>query len=119
MRRIRRDAIATLAVIIAVACGLFAACSPARPEGLDPSKLPVDVQGDYAVFAQRCSKCHSLARPLDSGIDDDDYWRSYVARMRRMPASGISADDEVQILRFLHYYSMDLRAKKKAKEQGG
>jgi hypothetical protein len=38
--------------------------------------------------------------------------------MRHMPASGISAEDEQVILRFLRWFSADLRAKKKAKEGG-
>lgn len=95
-----------------------AACPGSRADGLDRGTVPADVQADYDVFAQRCSKCHSLARPLDSGIDDDEYWIAYVARMRRMPASGISADDERDILRFLRWFSADLRAKKRAKVGG-
>src|SRR5258706_14077861 len=83
-----------------------------RPEGLDPSTLPDEVRGDYAVFAQRCSKCHSIARPLNSGISDENYWAMYVARMRRQPGSGISPDDAVAILRFLHYYSLEQLRKK-------
>ena len=67
---------------------------------------------DYALFALRCSKCHSLARPLNSGIDRDDYWRLYVAKMRRQPGSGISVEDSVAILRFLHLYSIEQRRKK-------
>jgi hypothetical protein len=81
--------------------------SGARSEGIDPSTLPVEVRADYAVFAQRCSKCHSLARPLNSGISDENYWAMYVARMRRQPGSGISPDDAPRILRFLHYYSLE------------
>jgi hypothetical protein len=96
------------------AAALWAAtigCSGPR-EGLEPSAMPTDVQADYEVFSQRCSKCHSLARPLNSGIDDDEWWARYVARMRRMPGSGISHDDEAQILRFLHWYSLDQKKKK-------
>lgn len=88
-----------------LAAMLFAACSSFRADGVNVAKLPPDVRGDYEVFAQRCSKCHSLARPLGSGIDDDEYWRWYVERMRRQPSSGISPADEAPILRFLHYYS--------------
>jgi hypothetical protein len=84
----------------------------ARNEGLDVSTLPESVRPDYAVFAQKCSKCHSLARPLTSGIDEDDYWVMYVAKMRRQPQSGISQEDTVVILRFLHYFSMEERRKK-------
>src|SRR5256885_16136139 len=78
---------------------------PPRFEGLDPRQMPVEVRADYALFAQRCSKCHSLARPLQSGIIGDDYWADYVERMRRQPGSGISPEDATLILRFLHYFS--------------
>jgi hypothetical protein len=71
-----------------------------------------DLRADYLVFAQRCSKCHSLGRPLNSGIDTDEYWQIYVTRMRRQPASGISLADTVPILRFLHAYSIAQRRKK-------
>ncbi len=93
------------------ATALSAACGSARegPEGLDPSTLADNVRADYAVFAHRCSKCHSLARPLDSGIDKDEDWAMYVARMRKQPASGISPDDVAPILRFLHYYAQEQR----------
>jgi hypothetical protein len=107
-------------VLALVALGALAqvACpSPdARSEAIDPSALPQDVRADYDVFAQRCSKCHSLSRPLNSGIVDDDYWALYVARMRRQPGSGISLDDSRVILSFLHYYSLDQIRKKKAHE---
>jgi hypothetical protein len=102
-----------LALVVGFSLGL-GGCSGwlARSEGIDPSTLPENLRADYAVFAQRCSKCHSLARPLSSGIDDDDYWAMYVARMRRQPASGISQEDTVVILRFLHYFSEQQKAKK-------
>ncbi len=89
------------------------ACGPVHgSDEVDTAKLPEDLRGDYAVFAQRCSKCHSLARPLTSGIDDDEYWRRYVEKMRRQPSSGISPDDEAPILRFLHYFSEEQKKKK-------
>ena len=107
------------ALALAAALGL-AGCPSSetitRGEGLDEAKLPADVRADYEVYAQRCSKCHSLARSLESGITDDDFWKQYVARMRRQPGSGITAQDEVVILRFLHYYSEQQRKKK---EGGG
>jgi hypothetical protein len=76
--------------------------------------LPADVRADYAIFALRCSKCHSLSRPLNSGIDDDEYWKRYVERMRRQPGSGISVADTVPILRFLHLFSLAERKRKQA-----
>jgi mono/diheme cytochrome c family protein len=82
-----------------------------QTEGMDTAGVPVEEQTDYAVFAQRCSKCHSLARPLNSGITDDGYWRMYVEKMRRQPASGISEADRAPILRFLHWYSVSQKQK--------
>jgi hypothetical protein len=78
-----------------------------RRDGLDVSALPAEVQSDYAVFAQRCSKCHSLARPLEAGITEDSHWHMYVEKMRRQPGSGISEADTVPVLRFLHWYSVE------------
>jgi len=99
-------AIVVASIAATLGCGVWVR------EGLDPATMPEDVRADYAVFAHRCSKCHSLARPLTSGIDDDAYWIDYVARMRRQPASGISQEDTVVILRFLHYFSMEEKRKK-------
>jgi hypothetical protein len=106
-------------LLLAVSFALVVLVAPAgcsgwlaRTEGLDVSTLPESVRPDYAVFAQRCSKCHSLARPLTSGIDEDDYWVMYVAKMRRQPESGISPEDTVVILRFLHYFSLEQKKKK-------
>ena len=72
-------------------------------------ELPKKVQSAYRVFSVRCSRCHTLARPLNSRIDDPVLWRRYVTRMRRMPGSGISVSDARKILVFLTYYAEQLR----------
>jgi hypothetical protein len=105
----RNRAMATAVLLFMAGC----AGSNVPSDGLEPSTLPREVRADYAVFAQRCSKCHSLARPLNSGITDEAYWVMYVARMRRQPGSGISQEDETAILRFLHYYSLEQLQKKR------
>jgi hypothetical protein len=93
-------------VATSLACALSGChVETTRVEGLDGSKLPENVRDDYALFAQRCSKCHGLSRPLQSGITSDAYWAGYVERMRRQPASGITPAEAPAILRFLHYYS--------------
>ena len=91
------------AILVVLALG----CATAVGEGLDPNQLPADTRDDYAVFARRCSKCHSLARALNSGIDRDSLWEAYVNRMRRQPSSGIAPGDVPPILRFLHYYTLN------------
>ena len=93
-------------LVVALLALLALACAAAAGEGLDPSQLPADTRDDYAVFARRCSKCHSLARALNSGIDHDSWWEAYVNRMRRQPGSGIAPGDVQPILRFLHYYTL-------------
>lgn len=73
-------------------------------------KLSPELQASYQVFAHRCSRCHTLNRPLGAGIDDAEHWERYVARMRRMPGSGISSDDAKLILQFLTAHAGWVRA---------
>ncbi len=110
MSRISRDMqrpkfVFVIALALLAALGNMGCSGAHRAEGLDIATLPTSLRADYEVFAVRCSKCHSLARPLQSGISDDEYWKKYVERMRRQPGSGISRADTQPILRFLHYFS--------------
>jgi hypothetical protein len=102
--------LATVALTL-LAMGAASSCGSWVHDGLDPTTMPPEVRPDYALFTQRCSKCHSLARPLTSGIADDAFWADYVDRMRRQPASGISEEDTVGILRFLHHFSVEEKRK--------
>lgn len=103
---------------------LIAACSSGpgplsrRGDGIDSEKLPSAVRADYAVFAERCTKCHALSRALNSGITDDEQWELYVTRMRRQPSSGISETDAKTVLRFLHYFSAEQRRAKSDPDGG-
>lgn len=105
--------------VLGIGLWLFAgpfACTGSRVDEPETA-LPAQVRADYAVFALRCSKCHSLARPLNSGIDSDEYWKLYVERMRRQPSSGISVADTVPILRYLHVYSIAERKRKQEQRE--
>jgi hypothetical protein len=75
-----------------------------RGDRVDVSKYPAEIQAAYEVFATRCSRCHTLARPLNARIDDPKHWIRYVHRMRLQPGSGIDARNGEIILRFLLYY---------------
>ncbi|MBX2810375.1 MAG: hypothetical protein KTR25_01135 [Myxococcales bacterium] len=98
--------------LFAVGCAGFSGrrggWSEERVEALEP-----EVRGAYRLFALRCSRCHTLARPLSSGITDPAHWRNYVDRMRRMPGSGISATEAKQVLVFLEYYAAQERSKRR------
>ena len=101
-----RSLLAVAGILSALGCGRDAAV-PRDGDGLDVSGQPQQFKDDYALFANRCSKCHGLARPLNlaSHETSDEYWERYVERMRRQPGSGISPEDAVAIRRFLHVYS--------------
>jgi hypothetical protein len=106
-----------VAFLLALAVIGLGGCATSPPDGLDVAQLPETVRPDYTLFARRCSKCHSLARPLGSGITDDAVWIAYVNRMRRQPGSGISPQDAAPILRFLHYYSVEQRRIKREHDE--
>ena len=71
---------------------------------IDVSTYPPEQQKAYAVFAQRCCKCHTLARPINSTLATDQ-WEAYVSRMSRKPGSGISPKDAETIQAFLVFDS--------------
>jgi hypothetical protein len=76
---------------------------------VDPSTLPEDLREPYALFEVRCSKCHTIARPLNAPVRDATHWELYITRMRRQPGSGINREDAREIMRFLVYYTTVIR----------
>ncbi|MEO1334189.1 MAG: hypothetical protein AAFV29_01040 [Myxococcota bacterium] len=99
-----------IAIIVLALAGLSSCVTgrSARRGGLPQSevaKLPAPVAEAYGLFAQKCSRCHTLSRPLSADIDDSEHWEKYVGRMRRQRGSGISAEDGDKILKFLKYYT--------------
>lgn len=73
------------------------------------AKYPPEVQDSYRLFTAKCSRCHTLSRPLSANIVEHAHWDAYVERMRHHAGSGISKADARKILVFLHYYA-DQRA---------
>ena len=78
------------------------------------AKYPQNVQDSYKIFAARCSRCHTLSRPLGASITTHEHWEAYVKRMRHHAGSGISKKDGEKILVFLYHY-----ADEKAAEEAG
>lgn len=83
------------------------------PDKVDVSKYPAEMQTAYKTFSKRCSKCHTLARPLWTRFTADE-WEKYVKRMRRKPGSGIKAEEAKTIYEFLVY---DSKARAKEKDE--
>jgi hypothetical protein len=108
------DRVFSAARAIAQSCLIVCAVSScqtfSRTDGLDVARIPTEHQAEYNLFADRCSRCHSLARPLNAGITREAEWRNYVRRMRRQPSSGISPEDEAPLVRFLVWYSANRQA---------
>lgn len=94
----------TLLFSVGVALSCATTVSNRTGDTLDTSQYPPDIRDAYKVFAVRCSRCHTLARPLNARIRDPQQWVRYVQRMRLNPASGINAKNGEIILRFLLYY---------------
>lgn len=70
---------------------------------IDVSAYPAALQANYAVFANRCSQCHNLARPINCDFVIPDEWERYIKRMMRKPGSGISKEDGKKIFDFVVY----------------
>lgn len=88
------------------------------PEEADVSGYPVDQQANYRVFKSACSRCHTLARPLNAPIVGRRSWEFYVFRMhvrgQRRFGTVFNKEDEKAILDFLAY---DSEARKTAKKE--
>jgi hypothetical protein len=104
-----------VSVTIAISCATTT--SNRIGDSLDTTQYPPDIRDAYKVFATRCSRCHTLARPLNARINDPQQWVRYVQRMRLNPASGINAKNGEIILRFLLYY-MHQRQKERGGDKG-
>jgi hypothetical protein len=97
--------------------GCAGASSIRHGDTLDVSSYPPDMRAAYKVFSVRCSRCHTLARPLNARIHDPQHWERYVARMRLNPASGINAKNGDIIIRFLVYYMQQRQAAERQAEE--
>ena len=82
------------------------------PAKIDVSKYPADMKANYKVFADKCAKCHTIARPINCEFALEDEWERYIKRMmNKAGPSVISAKDGKEIFEFLVY---DSKTRKKA-----
>jgi hypothetical protein len=72
------------------------------PNKIDVSSYPPEQQKAYKVFADKCSKCHTIARPINTTMTREQ-WEMYVKRMMHKPNSGISNNQGKEIFEFLVY----------------
>ena len=72
------------------------------PDKINVSAYPPDQQKGYKVFAEKCAKCHTIARPINTAMTLEE-WSRYVKRMMHKPNSGISDTQGKAIYEFLAY----------------
>jgi len=95
-----------MALVVAAFTG---ACSGGAPRG-NPlisgfDNMPEDVREACDLARVRCTRCHTIERPLRARVKDPSHWQRYVRRMRLQPDSGISARDEPTLVRCLVFRS--------------
>jgi hypothetical protein len=73
------------------------------PDTVDVSGYPEKMQKAYEMFASKCSKCHTLARPINTNLKASE-WKRYVKRMMNKPDSGISPSAGKVVYQFLRFH---------------
>ena len=72
------------------------------PDKVNVSSYPADQQKNYKLFTDKCSKCHTIARPINTSMSKAE-WERYVKRMMHKPNSGIGDSQGKAIYEFLAY----------------
>ncbi|MFP5277751.1 MAG: hypothetical protein ACLGPM_11580 [Acidobacteriota bacterium] len=72
------------------------------PSTINVSSYPPQQQKAYKLFVNKCSKCHTIARPINTTMTKTE-WEMYVKRMMHKPNSGISNNQGKEIFEFLAY----------------
>ena len=74
------------------------------PNFIDVSAYPPKMQESYELFTRKCSRCHTVARPINSTFASEK-WREYVYKMMKKPGSGLTPRTADEIVEFLVYDS--------------
>lgn len=81
------------------------------PARIDISAYPRLQRENYLIFADKCSRCHSLARPINAPYVLPEDWERYVKKMMRKPGSGLDPKSAKRVYEFLTF---DASVRKKA-----
>ena len=113
----------------AASCGNGEAASgggtSSEPEALVPADLgrdkidvtsyPLVQQENYTLFVEKCSLCHTLARPINSPLVDASTWTRFVKRMHgknRDRLNGGPLLSGVEAKRVISFLTFDSRERK-------
>lgn len=64
------------------------------PDSIDVSAYPPALQKKYE-YLKECGQCHTVSRPINSQIFQDDAWKRYVKRMKSKPGCEIKHAKEI------------------------
>ena len=83
------------------------------PDAIDVSAYPIQQRYNYGIFQRQCSRCHTLARAVNSPVQSRAYWSFHLVRMsvhsRIKHAGPIPAGEMKAVLDFLEH---DARVRK-------
>ncbi|MBI2788971.1 MAG: hypothetical protein HYX59_09850 [Elusimicrobia bacterium] len=83
------------------------------PDSIDVSAYPAQQKHNYGFFRLQCSRCHTLARAVNSPVQSRAYWHFHMIRMSlhsRLQREGPIPPDQMKaMLDFLEY---DARVRK-------
>ena len=87
------------------------------PDAVVVTSYPVAQQENYALFVEKCSLCHTLARPINSPIVDAATWTRFVKRMhgKNHARSGgplLSGEEANRVISFLVFDSRERKIKR-------
>lgn len=109
----RLGVVLALALIPGVAMAALKVQGKGKEQTLDRAQFAADQQPRYDMFAQKCTRCHELARPISAlltGVTplsadkfDEDGIKKYVVKMMRKPNSGIVKEEARDLIQFLTY----------------
>jgi hypothetical protein len=72
------------------------------PNFIDVTAYPPKMQVTYELFTRKCSRCHTVARPINATFTSEE-WRKYVYKMMGKPGSGLTPKTAEKIIEFLVY----------------
>ncbi len=79
------------------------------PDVIDVAGYPAQQRYNYRVYAEVCSRCHTLARSINAPVASREFWEFYMLGMRTAnridEKPPITAQERKAILDFLEYDS--------------
>jgi hypothetical protein len=112
-RKTARVAILLFALAPAAASAALKVQGKGKEQTLVRDQFAAEQRPRYDMFAQKCTRCHELARPISallSGVTplsadkfDEEGIKKYVVKMMRKPNSGIVKEEARELISFLTY----------------